>query len=99
MFLILILTQISAPPCGETVCQTSKSFRGARTCSRFSITVPSLVGLGFHPSPGRPKTLSFYLSVCLFITLLNVRVCVLDFTMKALEYRKEILMPLTGEGL
>ena len=29
-----------------------KSFRGARTCSRSSITMPSLVGLGFHPPPG-----------------------------------------------
>ena len=28
--------------------------------------MPSLVGLGFHPLPGRPKTLSF-LFVCLFV--------------------------------
>jgi len=26
-------------------------FRGARTCSRSSITMPSLVGLGFHTPP------------------------------------------------
>jgi len=33
------------------------------------ITMPSLVGLGFHPPPGWPKTLSFFvcLSVCLFV--------------------------------
>ena len=55
-------------------------------CSRSSITMPSLVGLGFHPSPGKRKTLSV-LSVCLSVTLLNVRVCAPDFTMKALEYR------------
>jgi len=80
------------PPSGETARQTRKSFRGARTCSRSSITVLSLLGLRFHPLPGGPKTLSF-LSVCLSVTLLNVRVCVPDFAMKALEYIK-ILIPL-----
>ena len=51
--------------------------------------MPSLVGLGFHPPPGRPKALSIFvcLFVCLFVTLLNVRVCVPDFATKALEYR------------
>ena len=48
----------------------------------------SLVGLGFHLPHGWPKTLSFFgLSVCLYVTLLNVRVCAPDFAMKALEYR------------
>ena len=41
----------SAPPSGETTSQTTKRFRGERTCSRSSITMPSLVGLGFHPPP------------------------------------------------
>ena len=50
--------------------------------------MPSLVGLGFHPPLGRPKTLNF-LSVCLFVTLLNVRVCAPDFATKALEYRND----------
>ena len=62
--------KFSAPPSGETMRQTRKRFRGARTCSRSSITMPSLVGLGFHPPPGWPKTLSFLsvcLSVCLFV--------------------------------
>ena len=61
----LVIPKSSAPRSGETVCQTPKSFRGARTCSRSSITVPSLMGLGFHPLPGQPKTLSFF--VCLFV--------------------------------
>jgi len=39
----------------ETMRQTPKSLRGART----SITMPSLVGLGFHPPPGRPKKVEF----------------------------------------
>ena len=84
----LVTPKFSAPPSGETMHQTPKSFRGARTCSRSSITMPSLVGLGFHSPPGQPKTLRFFcLIVCLSITLLNVRDCSLDFAMKALEYR------------
>jgi len=51
--------KFSVSPIGETMRQTNKRFRGERTCSRSSITVPSLVGLGFHPPPGWPKTLSF----------------------------------------
>jgi len=53
-----------------------------------SITVPSLVGLGFHPPPRRPEMFIF-LFVCLSVTLLNVRVCLPDFAMKALEYRND----------
>ena len=56
---------------------------------RTSITMPILVGLGFHPPPGWPKKLSFCLFVCLFVTHLNVRDCAPDFAMKALEYRND----------
>ena len=58
--------KFSAPPSGETMRHTTKRFRGERTCSRSSITMPSLVGLEFHPPPGQPKTLSLFvcLSVC-----------------------------------
>ena len=62
--------QIFSAPSGETMHQTPKRFRGARTCSRSSVTMPSLVGLGFHPPPGLLKSLSFLsvcLSVCLFV--------------------------------
>ena len=45
---------------GETMRQTPKRFRGETTCSRSSITMPSLVAIGFHPPPGRRKTLSFF---------------------------------------
>jgi len=83
--------QIFSGPSGETMRQTTKRFRGARTCSRSSITMPSLVRLGFHPPPGWPRTLSFFvcLFVCLSITLLNVRDCAPYFAMKALEYRND----------
>ena len=52
----------------------------------------SLVGLGFHPPPEQPKTLSSFclfvcLSVCLSVTLVNVRVCAHDFAMKTLQYK------------
>jgi len=49
--------------------------------------MPHLVGLGFHPQPGWPKTLSFF--VCLFVTLLNVKDFAPDFAMKPLEYRND----------
>ena len=53
-----------------------------------SITMPSLVGLVFHPPSGKPKTFEL-LSVCLCGTLLNVRVCAPDLAMKASEYRND----------
>ena len=52
--------QIFSTPIAVKLRQIPKSFRGARTCSRSSITMPSLVGLGFHPLPGRPKTFRRY---------------------------------------
>ena len=43
------------------------------------ITVQSLVGLGFHPLPGRPKTLSFYsapqCSHCKHCSSYSISVC------------------------
>ena len=57
--------RIFSAPSGETMHWTPKSFRGARSCSRFSITVISLVGFGFHPPPWRLKTLSFLLLTAL----------------------------------
>jgi len=86
------MPKFSAPPSGEIMHQTPKRIRGARTCSRSSITMPCLVSLGFHPPPGRPKTLRFLsacLTVCLSVTLLNVRDCAPDFAMKVLEYRND----------
>jgi len=74
----------SAPNSGETMRQTRKHFGGARTCSRSSITMPSLVGLGFHPPLGVAKNVAF-LSVCLSVTVWNVMVCAPDFAIKALE--------------
>ena len=39
--------KFSVPPSGETMRQTPKCIRGERTCSRSSISMPCLVGLGF----------------------------------------------------
>jgi len=43
------------------------------------------------PAAGVAKKIEFFVcpSVCLSVTLLNVRDCVPDFAMKALEYRNE----------
>jgi len=86
----LVIPKFSVPTSGETMRQTPKRFRGARTCSRSSITMPSLVVLGFHPPPWWRKTLSYCLYVTLFVsvTLLNVRVCSPDFAMKAMDVRQ-----------
>jgi len=48
---------------------------------------PCLVGLVFFRRLWAAKNVAFF--VCLFVTLLNVRVCALDFDMKALEYRND----------
>ena len=48
-------------------------------------------GARISPSARATKTLSFVvcLSGCLFVTLVNVRVCAHDFVMKALERRND----------
>jgi len=44
-------------------------------------------GARISPAAGAAKNAGFFSSVCLFVTLLNVRDCAPDFAMKALEYR------------
>ena len=63
LWLGLFPKSLPPSPSGETVHQTPKSFRGARTRSRSSITMPCLVGVGFHPPPGWPKTFFFTSSI------------------------------------
>ena len=47
-------------------------------------------GARISPAAGVAKNVEFFcLFVCLFVTLLNVRVCARDFAMKALEYRND----------
>jgi len=47
-------------------------------------------GARISPAAGVAKNVEFFcLSVCLSVTLLNVRVCVPNFAMKALEYRND----------
>jgi len=43
--------KFSAPRSGETMRRTPESFRDGRTCSRSSITMPSLVWLHIRPPP------------------------------------------------
>ena len=51
----LVIPKFSAPLRGETIRQTPKSFRGARTCSRSFITMPSLMRREFHRRRGGQK--------------------------------------------
>jgi len=47
-------------------------------------------GAQISPAAGAAKNVEFFcLSVCLSVTLLNVRDCAPDFVMKALEYRND----------
>ena len=46
-------------------------------------------GAPISPAAGVAKNVEFFVSVCLSVTLLNVRVCAPDFAMKALEYRND----------
>jgi len=48
-------------------------------------------GARISPTAGVAKNVEFFacLSVCLFVTLLNVRDCAPEFAMKALEYRND----------
>ena len=46
-------------------------------------------GAGISSAAGVAKTFFVCLSVCLSVTLLNVRVCAPDLAMKALEYRND----------
>ena len=49
-------------------------------------------GARISPAAVVAKNVEFFfvcLSVCLFVTLLNVRDCAPDFAMKALEYRND----------
>ena len=64
----LVTPEIFSAPSGETMRQTSKRFRGSRTCSRSSITIPSLVWLGFHPPPGWRKNVEFFVCPSLLWT-------------------------------
>jgi len=52
--------------------------------------MPNLDGAGISPAGGAAKDVEFScLSVCLFVTLLNVRDCASNFAMKALEDRND----------
>ena len=46
-------------------------------------------GARISPAAGAAKNVEFFLSVCLSVTLLNVRVCAPDFAIKALECRSD----------
>ena len=70
----LVSLKIFSARSGKTMCRTHESFGVVGTYSTCSIThspMPSLVDIGIHPPPERPKTLS--LCVCLFVALLNVQ--------------------------
>ena len=80
-------------PLAAKLCVRPQKFLEVQERARSSITMPSLVhGARISPAAGVTKNVEFFfvcLSVCLFVTLLNVRDCAPDFAMKALEYRND----------
>jgi len=82
----LIAPKFSAHPSGRTMHQTILEVQ-ERAGGPVS---PCQVWWGWDfPAARVAKNVEFFLSVsvCLSVTLLNIRVCVTDFAMKALEYR------------
>ena len=80
----------SAPSSGETMRQTPKSSRGARTKNSLEVLYhhAKFDGARISPAAEVAKNVKFCLSVlCLSVTLLNVRDCAPDLAMKALEYK------------
>ena len=59
--------QIFSAPKQRNYASDPKRFRGARTCSRSSITTPSLVRDRISPAAGAEEKRCFF--VCLFVTL------------------------------
>jgi len=88
--------KFSVPHSGETV-SDPKSFRGARTCSRSSITMPSLVGLRFHATAGMAKNVQIF---CLFVrhAFERQRLCA-RFRYEGVGVQKRFWCRWIGEGL
>ena len=69
--------------------QTTKRFRGERTCSVLYHNA-KFGEARISPAAGAAKIVEYFcLFVCLFVTLLNVKDCAPDFAKKALEYRND----------
>ena len=96
----VIIPKIFSAPYRQNSASDPKSFGGARTCLRSSITVPSLVGLRFHPPPWQPQTLSFFcssVSLSFRRAFERQRLCA-GFCNEGIRvYTETILMPLDRE--
>jgi len=100
------ITPRFSAPLAARLRRTPKSYRGARTCSMFSITMPiKFGGARISGATGAEKNVEFfvclsvYLLVCLFVTLLNISVCAPDFAMNALGAQKRFRCRWIGEFL
>jgi len=82
----LVTPKFSAPPSGETKRQTPKVLEMQERARGPLYHHAKFGGARISPAAGAAKNFEFFLFVCLFVTLLNVRDCAPDFAMKALEY-------------
>jgi len=83
----LVIPKFLAPPSGETMRQTPKSFWRCKNVLEVLYHHAKFGGARISPAAEVAKNVEFFSSVCLFVTLLNVRDRAPHFAMKALEYR------------
>jgi len=67
------LSQIFSVLWWQNYVSEANMFKGARMVQTSSISMPSLVGLGYRTPPGDEKVLRIF--VCLSVMLLNDKVC------------------------
>jgi len=83
----------SVPPSGETMRQTPNVFEVQERALEVLYHYAKFGGARISPAAGVAKNVEF-LSVCLSVTLLDVKDCASDFAMNAFKYTETILMPL-----
>jgi len=87
--------QIFSVPIAVKLCVRPQTFYRCKNVLDVLYHYAKLGKTRISPAAGAAKNVEFFvcLSVCLFVTLLNVRECAPDFAMKALDYRN-VLIPL-----
>jgi len=78
-------------PLAPKLCVRPQKFQRCKNVLKVLYHHAKLGGARISSAAGVAKNVEFFvsLSVCLFVTLLNVRVCGPDLAMKALEYRND----------
>jgi len=76
-------------PLAAKLCIRPQNFQRCKNLLEVLYHHAKFGGARISPAAEAAKNVDFFLSVCLSITLLDVRDCAPDFAMKALEYRND----------